>query len=340
MKVLLFTALLGLSIADKRPSNSYGAPNGGFGNEFGASNGAPSNGYTAPGTNGFGTAASNGNGAASGNGFGQTSSNGFGAAPSNGYSAPPSNRYGPPTGSYGLDAELVALQENIPGGGVPGEDYPVLASPPDTDFSCDAQAVAGYYADTDPEARCQVFHICQDRAVRRQKDSFLCPNGTIFNQQYLVCDWWFNVDCSQAENFYSVNELIGVVPDVGYGYGPATNGISNGNGGSYGNGNGANGNGRNGNGVNGRNGNNGYGSNGNGRNGNGAGNGNGNGVNGNGAINGYANGANGNGRNGNGANGSNGNNGYGSNGNGRNGNGASNGYVAPSAPSAAYGTPF
>nr|XP_045581729.1 pro-resilin-like isoform X1 [Procambarus clarkii] len=335
MKVLLFVALLGLSIADKRPSNSYGAPSGGFGNGFGASNGAPSNGYTAPGSNGFGTPARNGNGAASGNGFGQTSSNGFGAAPSNGYSAPPSNRYGPPTGSYGLDAELVALQENIPGGGVPGEDYPVLASPPDTDFSCDAQAVAGYYADTDPEARCQVFHICQDRAVRRQKDSFLCPNGTIFNQQYLVCDWWFNVDCSQAENFYSVNELIGVVPDVGYGYGPATNGISNGNGGSYGNGNGANGNGRNGNGNRyGSNGN-GNGANGNGRNGNGNrygsnGNGNGNRYGSNGNVN--RNGPNGNGNryasNGNGV------------GNGNGVNGASNGYGAPPAPSPVYGIEF
>ena len=26
--------------------------------------------------------------------------------------------------------------------------------------------------------------------------SFLCPNGTLFNQQYFICDWWFNVDCS------------------------------------------------------------------------------------------------------------------------------------------------
>nr|XP_045581730.1 trihydrophobin-like isoform X2 [Procambarus clarkii] len=295
MKVLLFLALLGVSTADNRPSTTYVNQNGGFGNGFGTSNGAPSNGYRAP----------------------------------------PSNRYGPPTGSYGLDAELVALQENIPGGGVPGEDYPVLASPPDTDFSCDAQAVAGYYADTDPEARCQVFHICQDRAVRRQKDSFLCPNGTIFNQQYLVCDWWFNVDCSQAENFYSVNELIGVVPDVGYGYGPATNGISNGNGGSYGNGNGANGNGRNGNGNRyGSNGN-GNGANGNGRNGNGNrygsnGNGNGNRYGSNGNVN--RNGPNGNGNryasNGNGV------------GNGNGVNGASNGYGAPPAPSPVYGIEF
>ncbi|KAG7162967.1 pro-resilin-like [Homarus americanus] len=204
-------------------------------------------------------------------------SNGFGAlngAPSNGYEAPPSNRYGPPSG-YGQD-ELAALLESIPGGGVPGEDYPILASPPNTGFSCDDQAVQGYYADTASEAGCQVFHICQDRARRRQQDSFLCPNGTIFNQQYLVCDWWFNVDCAEAENFYSVNELIGVVPYGGYG--PSTNGNGN-RYGSNGNGKGGNGNGNR------------YSSNGNGRNGN-AVNGNGNlansnGGNGNGASNGY-----------------------------------------------------
>ncbi|XP_042860346.1 pro-resilin-like [Penaeus japonicus] len=169
--------------------------------------------------------------------------NGFGnGAPSNGYGAPPSNTYGLPNGGYGVDPEIAALAENIPGGGVPGEDYPIFASVPETGFSCDAQAVQGYYADT--EAGCQVFHICQDRALRRQQDSFLCPNGTIFNQQYLVCDWWFNFDCSQAESFYSVNELIGVVPN-GYSYGPGINGNGNG----IRNGAGRNGNGRNGNGY-------------------------------------------------------------------------------------------
>ncbi|ROT76024.1 hypothetical protein C7M84_005413 [Penaeus vannamei] len=182
MKIILLCGLLGTISAEILPSSTYGAPNGGF-------------------SNGFGFGAANG------------ASNGFGA-PSNGYSAP-SNSYGLPNGGYGVDPEIAALSENIPGGGVPGEDYPILASVPDTGFSCDAQAVQGYYADTAAEAGCQVFHICQDRALRRQQDSFLCPNGTIFNQQYLVCDWWFNVDCSQAESFYSVNELIGVVPDAG-----------------------------------------------------------------------------------------------------------------------------
>ena len=35
------------------------------------------------------------------------------------------------------------------------------------------------------------------------KYSFLCPNGTIFNQEYFICDWWFNVDCSKAEDLAS-----------------------------------------------------------------------------------------------------------------------------------------
>ena len=37
---------------------------------------------------------------------------------------------------------------------------------------------------------------------------FLCPNGTLFHQQYFICDWWFNVDCSLAESFYGLNEEV------------------------------------------------------------------------------------------------------------------------------------
>ena len=63
----------------------------------------------------------------------------------------------------------------------------------------------GYYADV--EAECQVFHICgNDGNGGLTKYSFLCPNGTIFQQQYFVCDWWFNVDCSLAEDLYSLND--------------------------------------------------------------------------------------------------------------------------------------
>ncbi|XP_042236679.1 pro-resilin-like isoform X2 [Homarus americanus] len=102
---------------------------------------------------------------------------------------------------------ITALESAIGGGGVPGEDYPILSSVPTTRFSCEGQ-LPGYYADTDAEAGCQVFHICQDGG---RIDSFLCPNGTIFNQQYFVCDWWYNFDCSTAEQFYELNALIGQV---------------------------------------------------------------------------------------------------------------------------------
>ena len=38
--------------------------------------------------------------------------------------------------------------------------------------------------------------------------SFLCPNGTLFNQQYFVCDWWFNVDCANTARFYALNDEL------------------------------------------------------------------------------------------------------------------------------------
>jgi hypothetical protein len=55
----------------------------------------------------------------------------------------------------------------------------------------------GYYAD--PDTECQAFHVCTaDGNGGLSKNSFLCPNGTIFNQNYFICDWWFNFDCSEA----------------------------------------------------------------------------------------------------------------------------------------------
>lgn len=62
-------------------------------------------------------------------------------------------------------------------------------------------AIPGYYADT--EAECQSFHICGPSPEDENqliKYTFLCPNGTIFNQQYFICDWWFNFDCTQAND--------------------------------------------------------------------------------------------------------------------------------------------
>ncbi|XP_074593682.1 uncharacterized protein LOC141849314 [Brevipalpus obovatus] len=73
--------------------------------------------------------------------------------------------------------------------GQPGRDYPVLASIPRTSFNCENYKNGGFYGD--PETGCQVWHMCQGIS----KHSFLCPNGTIFNQRSGICDWWYNVDC-------------------------------------------------------------------------------------------------------------------------------------------------
>ncbi len=60
------------------------------------------------------------------------------------------------------------------------------------------QKIPGYYADI--EADCQSFHICgQDPEGAMVAYTFLCPNGTIFNQEYFICDWWFNVNCPDAQ---------------------------------------------------------------------------------------------------------------------------------------------
>merc|ERR1719232_1052483 len=122
------------------------------------------------------------------------------------------DNYGQP--QYGDDLDTAAsdasdplamLQSAVPG--VPGEDYPIYAEVPETAFTCDGQVDGGYYADG--EAECQVFHICTaDGAGGLAKYSFLCPNGTVFNQNYFICDWWFNFDCAEAEGLYSLNDEL------------------------------------------------------------------------------------------------------------------------------------
>jgi len=105
------------------------------------------------------------------------------------------------------------LRMSVPGN--PGQDYPIYAEVPDTSFSCDGpdRTEGGYYADV--EAECQPFHVCSvdSNTGGLVKYSFLCPNGTIFNQQNFVCEYWFNVDCASSESFYGLNDNIGEVPE-------------------------------------------------------------------------------------------------------------------------------
>jgi len=75
-----------------------------------------------------------------------------------------------------------------------------------TDFKCSAP---GIYADQ--ETGCQVFHICQDGG---RMDSFFCPNLTLFNQRFFVCDWSYNVDCDSAHLYFSLNSGLYLSPDT------------------------------------------------------------------------------------------------------------------------------
>lgn len=51
----------------------------------------------------------------------------------------------------------------------------------------------------------QVWHYCD---LNGGKSSFLCPNGTIFSQVALTCDWWFNVKCETTTQLYVLNERL------------------------------------------------------------------------------------------------------------------------------------
>lgn len=51
----------------------------------------------------------------------------------------------------------------------------------------------------------QVWHYCD---LNGGQASFLCPNGTIFSQIALTCDWWYNVKCSSTAQQYVLNERL------------------------------------------------------------------------------------------------------------------------------------
>lgn len=79
-------------------------------------------------------------------------------------------------------------------GYVGGVDYPNYAEiPSGLSFSCLGR-LPGYYSDI--ETQCQIWHWCLHSG---QLFSFICPNGTVFNQNYRVCDWFFAVDCAKSE---------------------------------------------------------------------------------------------------------------------------------------------
>ncbi|XP_065082214.1 U-scoloptoxin(01)-Cw1a [Ochlerotatus camptorhynchus] len=85
----------------------------------------------------------------------------------------------------------------------PDVDYPAFDRiPSGLTFRC-SDKLPGYYADVD--TRCQIWHWCLPNGYMF---SFLCPNGTVFNQAHRVCDWWTNVDCGGSVGLYDNNNEL------------------------------------------------------------------------------------------------------------------------------------
>ncbi|CAK9832574.1 hypothetical protein ANTRET_LOCUS9373 [Anthophora retusa] len=116
-----------------------------------------------------------------------------------------------PVYSYTEPSKVSNLKQSVPQtslkyGATRGEanvDYPAYSSIPYTNFSCKEQRYKGFFGD--PDTGCQVWHYCD---LNGGKSSFLCPNGTIFSQVALTCDWWFNVKCETTTQLYVLNERL------------------------------------------------------------------------------------------------------------------------------------
>lgn len=50
-----------------------------------------------------------------------------------------------------------------------------------------------------------MYRVCNDGRDGPAGAAFLCPNGTIFNQEHFLCDHWYNVDCKAQAKFYDLN---------------------------------------------------------------------------------------------------------------------------------------
>ena len=85
-----------------------------------------------------------------------------------------------------------------------------LKNPLNTQFRC---VKTGYFADIDNN--CQMYHVCvvqpesNGKSIIRQY-SFVCGNGTIFNQLTLTCsDPEESLPCEDSPKYYKLNNKIG-----------------------------------------------------------------------------------------------------------------------------------
>lgn len=100
--------------------------------------------------------------------------------------------------------------------GLPGGSNDILSAPYEESFSCEGRDY-GYYADT--ANNCEIFHIClpvednEGNVIEFAKWSFVCGNGTVFDQESLVCNHKeYAFPCEESEALYGAVEF-GVIPE-------------------------------------------------------------------------------------------------------------------------------
>ncbi|XP_076034948.1 uncharacterized protein LOC143021397 [Oratosquilla oratoria] len=82
----------------------------------------------------------------------------------------------------------------------------------DTSFACGDRPY-GFYADQGNG--CRVFHVCnpylfEDGHIETVQYSFMCGEGTIFDQSELACvEQFAAISCTESFFFYSRNEAFG-----------------------------------------------------------------------------------------------------------------------------------
>jgi len=102
--------------------------------------------------------------------------------------------------------------------GLPASAADLLDAPYDDGFNCDQQdAGYGYYADVNNG--CKVFHICnpvydnEGIVQRMDKYSFVCGEGTQFDQQTLTCNFPEDAfPCEESPSLYGAVEF-GKIPE-------------------------------------------------------------------------------------------------------------------------------
>merc|ERR1712002_878639 len=102
--------------------------------------------------------------------------------------------------------------------GLPASAAELLDAPYDDGFNCDQQdAGYGYYADVNN--LCKIFHVCvpiydnEGSLDRMDKYSFVCGEGTVFDQATLTCNYPQDaIPCEESPSLYGTVEF-GKIPD-------------------------------------------------------------------------------------------------------------------------------